>query len=163
MSKKWVERIHCPDKNNKFYQAKPYGYNPFKRYNMFKTAGNCTSYAWGRFCEAGSYAAKGIVINNCKLPTCDAYQWFDSCIAYTKSRSVPQLGAVACWKKQGTAYGHVAIVEGFDAANLYVSESNYKKTLFRRHTYPIRNGKPVIVGYDFQGYIYNPWKDNNLR
>lgn len=169
MTKIWQEITKAPTTADKYYLAKDKGgYNAFTgKYNMFNANGNCTSFAWGRFCQVGSISAKGIIQKTCKLPLCNAEDWFSSCTAYEKGQT-PRRGAVACWSKgkkwnSKDGAGHVAIVENFDSNYIYTSESGYNHYLFRRCKYPIRNGKPYISGYTFEGFIYNPWEENNYK
>ncbi|GEM_PF-3786958 len=164
--KKWQARTKAPTKNDLYYlRSDKGGYNKFTSYNMFENGGNCTSYAYGRFMEVGSIKAKGIIQKTCKLPLNNAEDWFSSCKDYEKGQT-PKHGAVACWS-QGKKWlgadgaGHVAIVENFDKNYIYVTESGYKSVLWRTAKYPIVNGKPFILGYTFEGFIYNPWEENN--
>lgn len=166
----WQKRTSAPTKQDKYYVAKDEGgYNGFtKGYNMFNANGNCTSYCYGRFLEIGSNKAKGIIKTSCQLPTNrNAEDWFSSCTAYERGQK-PAHGAVACFSKgkhwtPSDGCGHVAIVEAWDSKYIYCTESGYRHYLWRSCRYPIKNGKPYIAGYNFDGYIYNPWADSNWR
>lgn len=159
----WQMRTHTPLKTNRYYLRKDRGgFNAFTTYNMFENGGNCTSYAWGRFIEVGSYARKGIIKKTCSLPLCDAQNWYPSCTAYMKGKE-PRLGAVACWKKKGANSGHVAIVEKITATGITTSESGWHHYMFKNVTYKRIGNEPYLAGFEFQGYIYNPWESNNYQ
>lgn len=147
--------VQKPDLNSKYWIKTSYGgYNRCIVINH-KTGSvlpNCVGYSYGRYMQLGG-------VTDCKLPTCNAEDWWDSCTAYEKGQT-PKAGAVMCWRK-GKAHngsdgaGHVAIVEKVNPdGSVETSESNYGGTIWltktRRKPYP-------IIGYTFQGFIYNPF------
>lgn len=170
MAKVWQERTKAPTEKDLYYVSKKKGgYNPFvnKDLEYFGNGGNCTAYVFARFCEVGSISSKGIIQKTCKLPLCNAEDVYSQCTAYEKGQT-PRRGAVLCFSK-GKKFngkdgaGHVAIVENFDDKYVYTSEAGYRHYLFKRAKYPIKNGKPYLIGYNFEGYIYNPWEENNYQ
>lgn len=128
-----------------------YSENPF--YQAGYGLPNCTCYAWGRFWEISDTTKNGS--NKPTLPTGDAGTWIDSVSGYQTGQT-PQLGAVIVWKKDGGA-GHVAIVEEIkENGDIVTSNSAWNSTFFYTQNVSKSNGYN-LTGYEFQGFIYNPY------
>lgn len=120
---------------------------------------NCVGYAWGRFYE--------ILGKTPKLSRANAEMWYGNTADGYKRGKVPKLGAVICWRKGKTGVssdgaGHVAIVEKVNAdGSIVISESGYKSFRFRTRTLK----PPYTIGstYAFQGFIYNPAVEVELK
>lgn len=129
--------------------------------NPFYLAGygmpNCTCYAWGRFWEIGDPNNDGS--NRPTLPTGDAGTWFPSVVASGdyQTGQTPQLGAVACFSRNGGGAGHVAIVEEISSnGDITTSNSAWQSTFFYLSNLSASNGYNTS-NYTFQGFIYNPF------
>lgn len=136
-------RTTAPAKNNPYYYSSK---------NIFYQSGygmpNCTAYAYGR-----AYEILGSKPNLC---TRSAGAWYN----YNKSNnyysygSTPKVGAIACWSKNGTSTGHVAVVEKVNSnGTVLISESHYKGTNFNTRTIK-NNSSDYLRSYTFMGYIY---------
>lgn len=179
MAKKWLARNSRPADTNKYYLKTTHGGynkcilgNPKMRACVGSVLANCVGYAYGRFMEIGGTRAGGIT--TCKLPTCNAEDWYLQAMPYTKSKT-PSLGAVICFSLGNTGQGsdgagHVAIVEGINydkngnPESLFISESGYSSFIFRTNTIYYRNGVPTYSTTSklkFQGFIANPWAQFN--
>lgn len=127
--------------------------NPF--YPGTIDIGNCTWYAWGRFYEEGDPPTRPA------LSQSDAYQWYGYSDGYERGQT-PKLGAIACFSGGNfSGLGHVCVVEEIHQdGSITVSESGYQGYYFRTNTrtpggaYPYSN---ATEGYNFQGFIYNPY------
>lgn len=146
---KYVERLKCPEKNNKYYTNGKYNLFAYQ-YDMFKLGGNCTAYAYSRMAELLGKKPTG-------LPTSNAENWYQD--SKFKKGSTPKLGAIICWKKGkihngSDGAGHVAVVERINSdGSILISESGYKSFLFRTRTIK----KPYkLNGYQLEGFIYCP-------
>ncbi len=142
-SPNYTARTTAPSKSNKYYYS---GKNVF--YKSGYGMPNCTAYAYGRAYE--------LLGSKPKLCTRSAGAWY----GYNKSNrcysygSTPKLGAVACWSKNGTSTGHVAVVEKINGnGTVLISESHWKGTNFNTRTMK-SNGSNYLKSYIFQGYIY---------
>jgi len=135
----FTPRITAPTTDNDYYFAK----------NIFYLSGygmpNCTAYAWGR-----AYEILGTKPN---LSTGNANEFW----GYNLSRNnyahgtTPKVGAIICWN--GSAYGHVAVVEAISGNKVTISESAWSGAFFRTYSYTIGSENSTSVG-GFQGYIY---------
>lgn len=110
---------------------------------------NCTGYAYGRWMECQGYTS-------CNLSTHNAKLWYgNTSDGYSRSSSVPYLGAVICWT--GT-YGHVAVVEKiYSNTDIVWSESNWSGTAGNGRYWRTVRGNPAnyaTSALSFQGYIY---------
>lgn len=154
-------------------QPKPEGwYKPNSSKNPFAinpaTNGNCTWYAYGRFCEiAGKTIKRGKSGN-----AVDFYDasYFPSC----KRGKTPKLGAIICWG-YGSAKGnpgHVAVVEEIKGSGndlkIRVTHSGYSggwNCSIKHDTWLSKKHKFEDTGlYDkcvFRGFIYNPVSFND--
>lgn len=147
--------VQKPDLKSKYFIKTSYGgYNKCILIDP-KTGSvlpNCCGFAYGEFMRLGS-------VTSCKLPTCNAEDWWANSGAYEHGQE-PRVGAVMCWRKGKTGTGsdgagHVAVVEKVNPdGSVETSESNYGGTVWftktRRKPYP-------IAGQTFQGFIYNPY------
>lgn len=152
-------------KNLPYYNSpqNPFEVNP-------KTGGNCTWYAWGRFCEVAALGGK-------KLSW--SYGGGDACRFYSimvgngklKGGTLPKPGAIICWGYDGKPYagwGHVAFVEQVNMKNgvvdsIEVSQSGWSSGPMKNATLKAGTGKPGTGAYKmgyrnsyFNGFIYNP-------
>lgn len=151
------ERTSPPDKTG-FYapnsSQNPFGINP-------SSGGNCTWYAYGRFCEI---AGQKIPFNS--YP--NAVGFYEAAPSSLTKSMVPQVGAIAVWGyggKNGNP-GHVAVVEQVDRnGNIVTSESAWGSSgygyPFKRCKYSKGTGKEgsgyyMMPGSYFKGFIYNP-------
>lgn len=145
-----------PKRTDKWYS---YPNNPFP-YNS-SSGGNCTWYAYGRFCEIANEWVKMSSYPNAVF----FYDSFPNC----KKGSTPKLGAIACW---GRGYdrgepGHVAVVEKvYSNGDCDVTESGWTggwhkglHKLKKENNYC--NGW-TSSGYSFRGFIYNPIEFDDL-
>ncbi len=93
----------------------------------------------------------------CNLSTGNAKSWYGhTSDGYTRSSSVPYLGAVICWTGR---YGHVAVVEKiYSNTDILWSESNWSGTHGNGRYWRMKRGNPATLysssGLRFQGYIY---------
>ncbi|MBR5304959.1 MAG: CHAP domain-containing protein [Candidatus Gastranaerophilales bacterium] len=92
----------------------------------------------------------------------DGGEWWDEAVAsgYYETGQTPQLGAVICFDLPGES-GHVGIVEEIDeqTGEITVSNSAYQGTFFFLSYITPVNGRYDWNGYNFQGFIYNPYAD----
>lgn len=136
--------------------------NPF--YTPELELPNCTCYAWGRFWEIGDKNGYPIPPH---LPTGNGGEWFPASIGYETGQT-PKLGAVACYSQAGQD-GHVCIVEEIlPTGDIRTSNSGYSRPAtpsnpqyFWVDENPFstnyRANWMVSGGYEFQGFIYNPY------
>lgn len=90
---------------------------------------NCTCYAWGRYREVCGNIPEGL----CKYSpyvgrTADGCDWvrYTDSKSLTISKTVPVLGAIACWSNASHSKGHVANVEYiYPNGDIRISESGY--------------------------------------
>lgn len=156
----FTQRTSAPPVGNLLWVRQSYGgYNRIEKTGNGSSGGwtlpNCTGYAYGRFMEC-------MGVTSCTLihsPGADARNWWGhTSDGYTRSTSVPYLGAVICWGSG--QYGHVAIVEQiYSNTDIIWSESNWSGRLTGQ--YPNRywrriRGNPASYISGFQGYIYPP-------
>lgn len=136
-------RTTAPGKNNGYY---------YSNKNIFYKSGygmpNCTAYAYGRAYE--------ILESKPNLCTRSAGAWYN----YNKNNgyysygSSPKVGAIACWSKNGTSTGHVAVVEKVNNnGTVLISESHYRGVNFDTRTIK-NNSSDYLKKYKFMGYIY---------
>lgn len=135
----FTPRLTAPTSNNAYYFAK----------NIFYLSGygmpNCTAYAWGRAYE--------ILGTKPKLSTGNANQFWGYNLStnnYSHGKT-PKLGAIICWN--GSACGHVAVVEAISGNKVTISESAWSGAFFRTYSYTTGSENSTSVG-GFQGYIY---------
>lgn len=149
----FIPRTTSPATNNKYYiHTSGGGYNKCIKISGNQCLPNCVGYAYGRFMEEAG-------LTSCKLPMCNAEDWWHNSPAYAKGQ-IPKVGAVMCFRKGkvGTSKdgaGHVLIVEKvYDDGSILCSQSGYgSKKRFWTSTFK----KPYkLNGYVFQGFIYNP-------
>lgn len=149
--------------------AKTGWYGPSKnRFQLFgPTGGNCTWYAYGRFCEI---AQKQIKLGK----TGNAMHFYDEGYFPTCKRGkTPKLGAIICWKYANASGepGHVAVVEEIkDNGNkIRITQSGYgggwncnlgnkDVWLTKSHNY---EDVGLIDKCVFRGFIYNPVSFND--
>lgn len=156
----FTPRTTCPTDDNKWYKGTSYGgYNPFKvRWSSGSTLSNCVAYAWGRFGE--------IMGVKPALSTSNACDWYGYTKDGYKRSSLPQPGAVICWK--GDTYGHVGIVEkvysdsSYKYPKILTSESSWSAsgpTTANKFWTQYRGGNNYGYSYNnkvCQGFILNP-------
>lgn len=149
-------RLTAPSTTNKYYIKTTHGgYNKCMLIN--KTTGsvipNCVGYAYGRFMEEAA-------IKSCNLSTGNAENWY----GYTKDGyprgKKPKLGAIICWRKgragnSKDGAGHVGVVEKITDSTIVVGASAYSGARF--HTREFKIGNYNYNGLIFQGFIYNPF------
>lgn len=139
----WYETYGTPGKGNPFYV----------NFDAKNGPGNCTWYAYGRYCEC---AGKWIPMT--RYP--DAVNFWNSFPNYIKRGSTPKLGAIICfgyYMSVGTP-GHVAVVEKiYENGDIGTSESGWSSGWigYRRRS---KSNNYQISGYGevFRGFIYNP-------
>lgn len=156
---KFIPRLTAPSGNNKYYIKTTYGgYN--RDILIDKVTGSvlpdCTGYSWGRFLEIAG-------ITDCKLSTGNAEDWWGYNDGYPRGQEV-KLGATICWRKGkvgvgSDGYGHVGTVEAIEGDFVTVSMSAYKGK--RWYTRRYKKGSYDYNGYVFQGFIYNPYIDDD--
>lgn len=146
-------RTTAPSTSNKFYiHTSGGGYNKCIKISGVQCLPNCVGYAYGRFMEEAG-------LTSCKLPMCNAEDWWNNSPAYAKGQT-PKVGAVMCFRKGkvGTSAdgaGHVLIVEKvYEDGSILCSQSGYgaKRFWTSKFTKPYK-----LNGYTFQGFIYNPF------
>lgn len=144
----YTPRLTAPTTDNPHFYAE----NPFEwsGYGL----PNCTAYAWGRFYE--------VLGSTPKLSLGNAEEWYIYDDGY-KRGSVPQLGAVACWRKgvagdNSDGAGHVAIVEEiYSDGSILTGESGWgASSIFWTTKRPKDGNWGASSAYTFQGFIYNP-------
>lgn len=124
------------------------GYSPCDNMNRGYTIPNCVGWAYGRFMECAG-------ITKCNLPYCDAGRWwYEVGDRYPKGQT-PKVGAVACYRDNTGAWGHVLIVEQVNSDGSFLtSESAYQGQLFIQQTL-----RPPYYTWSsqftLQGFIYN--------
>ena len=157
-------RRTTPARDNQYYKIG--GKNYFQgKYNGFNSGGNCTWYAYGRFCEIqGNWNTPPITPVAGKS---SAGNWRYRKNSACQYGTEPEVGAVAVWyDPNGVRAGHVAIVEKINGdGTLYISESGWSAYLFRTSTTHNGGSRGQIVSwmdsspynvYKLWGYIYNP-------
>ena len=150
----FVPRMNDTGIEGSFYW---YDDNPF--YKSGYGLPNCTCYAWGRFWEISDLTKDGS--NKPSLPTGNAGDWFPNVLGYDTG-SVPQLGAVICWSREGEA-GHVAIVEQINEdGSIVTSNSAWGGQFFYTQTLTKESGYTWSDNYVFQGFIYNPYASSDI-
>ena len=149
---KFKERLTPPPKTDKnWIHISKGGKNPCILIAGNSVLPNCVGYAWGRFRE--------ILGESPRLSNANAEEWWDYKEDGYKRGSVPELGAVICWRKGSVnttadGAGHVAIVEKIkNNGDIVISQSGYGSSRFWTST--VKNGYS-LSGYIFQGFIYNP-------
>lgn len=121
------------------------------------SGGNCTWYAYGRFCEIAKEWVECSFNGN-------AVHFYDKSYFPTCKRGqTPKLGAIACWGKGSELgeEGHVAVVEKlYSNGDIAVTESGWTggwhkglHKLKKAHNYC---DDWTASGYVFRGFIYNP-------
>lgn len=146
-------RTTAPSETNKYYiHISNGGYNKCIKISGKSCLPNCVGYAYGRFMEIAGKTT-------CKLPMCNAEDWWNNSAAYKKGKT-PKLGAVMCFAKgkagkESDGCGHVLIVEKiYKDGSILCSQSGYNYKRF----YTTKFKKPYsLAGYKFQGFIYNPY------
>jgi len=90
---------------------------------------NCIAYAWGRAYE--------ILGTKPKLSNGNANQFWGYNLSTNNYShgTTPKLGAIVCWN--GSACGHVAVVEAISGNKVTVSESAWSGAFFRTYSYTI--------------------------
>ena len=155
--RKFTPREVIPQKRLKWYLKKGYGdgVSPCilgkPSYENGSVLSNCVGYAFGRFAEE-----HGEVINvGCHkgndYPS-SAQNWWTADDGLERGQQI-RLGAVACWKKNGSGDGHVAIVERIvnKGTECFLSDSAWNGAFFRYYPFTSDMKK---AGYIFQGFIY---------
>ena len=142
-------RTTMPEEGNKWYKGK----NSFPRNSK---GGNCTWYAYGRFCEiAGKWIEMSKMGNAVTF-----YDSFPTC----ETGQTPKVGAIACWgygSKTGHP-GHVAVVEEVKPnGDIYTSNSGWSSSSpFYMQTFEAANNYSWSAGGRgkayFRGFIYQP-------
>ncbi len=128
-----------PDLNNLGY------YPPINKF----PEGQCTWYAFGRIYEL-SNGSKLSVSGN-------AGSWFNNA-PMGKRYSTPSGQLVACWSGGSGGYGHVAVVESYNATTklMTFSDCNYNNDgkIITRPNITEKQMKNLFgASYTFQGYI----------
>lgn len=147
-TKEYKPRTTAPEKTNSYWINKSYGgKNACINIRSGSVLPNCVGYAWGRFYE--------LLGEKPKLSTHNAATWFGhTADGYYRSKTTPELGAVACWSGGSTGAGHVAIVEKIEAnGDCIISESQYNGVRFR---YGVKLSPPNYTytsKHHFQGFI----------
>lgn len=156
----------CP-KLKGYYGSKNYSIFPVNYNVRFPPYGNCTWYAYGRFCEI---AGKWVDIGN---PIGDAVNFYDKDHFPGCSRGPePKLGAIICWGKGSESghAGHVAVVEQiYKNGDIRVTNAGYTDgwmgslRLSKKSGYITVSDATQYGGggwtwsdYVFRGFIYNP-------
>ena len=130
--------------------------------------GNCTWYCWGRFMEnSGSTSATD---KRPRLSTSNAEDWWGYTADGYERGQTPRLGAVLCMRDGAySGWGHVATVEKIEAdGSIWTSESGLENQstglggFFFRY---VKRRPPDYVydpddQYVFQGFIYNPYAED---
>lgn len=114
---------------------------------------NCVGWVWASLNSrsGGQYKDIGSP-TNVNYPY-SAHHWYNSSPDRYKRTSVPEIGAVACWKHKSGTYGHVVIVEKVNDNGSWVSsESVYGGTAFKSRTF---SRKSTLSGFIFQGFLVN--------
>lgn len=155
--RQFTPRETIPQKRLKWYLKKGYGdgVSPCilgkPSYENGSVLSNCVGYAFGRFAEM-----HGEVINvGCHkgndYPS-SAQNWWTADDGLERGQQI-RLGAVACWKKNGSGDGHVAIVERIvnKGTECFLSDSAWNGAFFRYYPFTSDMKK---AGYIFQGFIY---------
>ena len=135
------------DKSIKWYWDK--SVNPFP---LNSRGGNCTWYAYGRFCEI---AGKKIPMSSYG----NAVTFYDS-FPNCEKGSTPQVGAIACWGYGSpTGHpGHVAVVEEVKPnGDIVCSNSGWSGKKFWMSTHKASENYSMHYANDhFRGFIYQP-------
>ena len=149
-----------------FYKKNPFPFNE-------STGGNCTWYAWGRFCEVWHQVDKtqGDTANQMwnGTPNGNACEWVNHVASHPgrfTTGTTPRPGAIICWGYNGRSLGHpghVAFVEEvFDDGSIEVSQSGWSGGNLRNQIIAKGDGKVGTKAYKFNsstyfnGFIYNP-------
>lgn len=157
--RKFEPREEIPEKGNKWYTRKGYcnGVSPCIAGKPLawkgSALGNCSGYAWGRFCEEHNEYLRVGHQKNKDWPS-DAVNWWKADDGFERGQQI-RLGAVAVWEKNGKPYedGHVAIVERIvnKGTECFLSDSVYGGAFFRYYPFTSDMKK---AGYKFLGFIY---------
>ena len=152
-------RNKVPEKDNKYYLKKPFGYNPCilgnpdNRLYKHSVLADCTGAVVGRFNE--------LCAPKCKYLT--AGYPGDYLTAANKQGleigATPRPGCVIVMLKPGTKYGHVICVEKQSGGKYYTFESgwNYKKGKYINNRWISKsNNFGMSSDYEFAGCIFNP-------
>lgn len=118
-------------------------YNPIgSAENYYNNAlKNCVSYAWGRFNEIGygttKFKTPAGVNRFVRVPGNPPQIIRDAYAHNLKVGNVPKLGALICWRLNGSSTeGHVAVVEEINAdGSIVTSESGYGDDLDPKRGY----------------------------
>lgn len=137
-----------------------YGYGGLSPYYAEDSTGltipNCVPFVYGYWhCMGDCKEPKELKL--CPGNACYFYPYNDG---YERSKTVPKIGAIACWEGGSDHYGHIAIViwVSKDGKTIKTLNSAYKSTIYYERTlsYPFDFGK-----YHFQGFIYCPFVEPN--
>lgn len=158
-------RLETPDKSNKYYLKKPYGYSPCvlgnsnHRYAPYSVLVNCVGAATGRFNEIIGEAGCPYLGNTNA----------ENFITLAKSQGLeigqePREGGCMVWAKGkigdgSDGAGHVASVEkvlGNDQVKTFESGWNYTKAYTLMYVRTKGSGDWGLTGYTYLGCIYNP-------
>ncbi len=150
----FTPRLTEPTTDNKYYlRPSVGGVNECIEIANGSVLPNCVGYAWGRAYEImGSKPA---------LSMGDAEVWYGYLDGYSRGQ-IPQLGSIICWSKgvvgdDSDGSGHVAVVEEIlSDGTITTSNSAYGGTRYYTQTITPVNGKYLMSGYNFQGFIYLP-------
>jgi surface antigen len=153
---------YVPRLNSDGMSANPkwYSQNPFWQSSVGLP--NCTCYCWGRFWEISD--PQNLGINRPVLSLGNAKEWYQYNINISQYPygDIPKLGAILCFAPPAgsSRYGHVGTVEQIFSDHIVTSNSDYGGQYFYLETlYPDGNGKYHHDVYTSQGFIYNPWAE----
>lgn len=146
--------------NKYFKHISKGGYNPCILIKGDSVLPNCVGYAWGKFAENNKLG------KDCKLPTCNAEDWYRQKMPYKKGK-IPKVGAVICFAKGREGYsadgcGHVGIVEKIlSDGSIVVGQSGYNNK--KEYYQTVLSKGYAFYGYTFQGFIYPPTKETTYK
>lgn len=154
---KFIPRLTCPEKGNKYYNRAPEGYGTsiqgYPLQSGLTVLNNCVGYAAARFNEIGNYG-KWQYWNY--PPNAEDFWTREPKL---KRGQEPKLGAIAVWEGIGSKAGHVAVVEQINSdGSIVTSESGYGAAKpFWTTTRKKGNGNwGADSSYKFLGFIYQP-------
>lgn len=115
---------------------------------------NCVGYTTGRWIE--------LLGTNPGLCPYDAKYWWAYNDGYDRG-STPRLGAIICFTSAGA--GHVAVVESISADGTRITTSNsaYQQTIYYNQNLYLSNNWTWSSNYTFQGFIYLPTSNINVK
>ena len=146
---KFIPRFEAPRYDNKYYLIESYGgYNKCLEINNGSVLPNCVGYAYGRFMECQT-------IQNCRLSTGDAKNFYSNTADGYARGQEPKLGAIICF--DGGKYGHLAVVEEITDEYINCSNSMYGGSRFYMKKYYKKDGYSFQGNtgyYKCQGFIY---------